>query len=51
MKKNETVLLAKEIEKVYDSGKNKVHALRNITLKLDKGEMLAIMGSSGSGKR
>lgn len=50
MKKNETVLLAKEIEKVYDSGKNKVHALRNITLKLCKGEMLAIMGSSGSGK-
>lgn len=50
MGKNKTVLLAKEIDKIYDNGKNKVHALKNITLNLNKGEMLAIMGSSGSGK-
>ncbi|MEG2353351.1 MAG: ABC transporter ATP-binding protein [Clostridium sp.] len=50
MKINETVLVAKDIEKVYEIGNNKIQALKGVTLSLYKGEILAIMGSSGSGK-
>ena len=38
------------ISRVYDLGHNEVHALRGVDLKIEAGEMLAIMGSSGSGK-
>ncbi|ATD58457.1 ABC transporter ATP-binding protein [Clostridium chauvoei] len=40
----------KDINKYYISGEEKLHALRNINLKVEKGEFLAIMGPSGSGK-
>ncbi|MCS6899569.1 MAG: ABC transporter ATP-binding protein [Myxococcales bacterium] len=38
------------VEKEYVSGPNVVRALRDVTLKIDAGEMLAIVGTSGSGK-
>ena len=38
------------IKKVYGKGDGQVIALNDINLKVEKGEMLAIMGSSGSGK-
>jgi putative ABC transport system ATP-binding protein len=37
------------ITKIYRMGKVDVPALRGVTLKIDKGEMLSIVGASGSG--
>lgn len=38
------------ITKVYQTGTNEFHALKGISFQLLRGEMLAIVGSSGSGK-
>lgn len=44
--KQKVILELKDISKIYGS----LHALSHINLKVKKGEWLAIMGSSGSGK-
>jgi putative ABC transport system ATP-binding protein len=36
--------------KTYQQGAREVHALRNVSLSIKKGEFLSIMGQSGSGK-
>ena len=38
------------VSKIYGSGINKTEALKGITIKVNKGEMVAIIGKSGSGK-
>jgi putative ABC transport system ATP-binding protein len=44
------VIRVEGVTKVYQMGRNSVHALRGITLTVERGEMIAIMGHSGSGK-
>jgi putative ABC transport system ATP-binding protein len=40
----------RDLHKTYDLGEVKVHALRGVSLKVGRGQFLAIMGVSGSGK-
>lgn len=44
------IINAQNVEKTYDTGKVKVHALKGIDLQVTKGEMVGIMGPSGCGK-
>lgn len=46
----EPIVLAEKIDKVYTRGAEKVHVLSQLSLKVEPGEFLALMGPSGSGK-
>ncbi len=46
----DAVIRVEDVHKYYDLGEAKVHALRGVSLEIDRGEFVAIMGSSGSGK-
>lgn len=39
-----------KLNKIYDTGAIKVHALKDVDLSIDKGDFVAIVGASGSGK-
>lgn len=45
-----SIVEARNVRKVYQSGQIKVEALRSIDLDVKKGEMIAVMGPSGCGK-
>ena len=44
------VIQVTDIHKYYDLGETQVHALRGVTVDVQAGEFVAVMGASGSGK-
>ncbi|HPJ97695.1 MAG TPA: ABC transporter ATP-binding protein [Syntrophales bacterium] len=48
--KKMALIETKELYKIYDAGAAPVHALDGVSVKIEQGEFVAIMGPSGSGK-
>ena len=44
------IIVGEAVYKTYDTGRVKVDALRGIDVRVDRGEMVAVMGPSGCGK-
>ena len=47
---NEIIKLIKISKKFTSAGKKSIHVLKNINLKINKGELISLTGPSGSGK-
>jgi len=47
---SQSVIRVENVERVYDLGETKVAALRGVSMEIARGEFVAIMGASGSGK-
>ena len=44
------ILQVADLRVTYDAGATRVHALRGVTLSVDKGDAVGVVGESGSGK-
>ncbi len=44
------IIEVRNLEKTYQVGSERIHALKNINFVVERGEFIAIMGQSGSGK-
>src|ERR1700738_576005 len=44
------VIRVEDAHKYYELGETRVHALRGVSIEIQRGEFVAIMGASGSGK-
>ena len=47
---NQSYIYTENLSKAYKVGKQKVEALKKVSMKIGKGQMTAVIGSSGSGK-
>jgi putative ABC transport system ATP-binding protein len=47
---SQAVIRVEDVHKYYELGETRVHALRGVSVEIQRGEFLAIMGASGSGK-
>lgn len=43
-------MVARDVTRVYGEGETVVHALKGVSLEIDRGKLTAVMGPSGSGK-
>ena len=46
----DVIVRAANVSKIYEMGAEKVHALRDVSLDIEQGQYVSIMGPSGSGK-
>lgn len=46
----DSIIVARDVVKTYDTGSTRVDALKGVSFEVDRGEMVAVMGPSGCGK-
>lgn len=45
-----SMILAKNVSKIYETGSEKIYAINDISFEIQKGEFVVILGQSGAGK-